>query len=91
MEIDVRHIAKLAMLRLSGDEAAAMEREFSAFIAMAQRLPETENADMLLEPEAGAGLREDTVVPSYPREALLQNAPRTAAGCILVPGSFGVF
>ena len=94
MEIDVRHIAKMAMLQLPEDQVEAMEREFASFVAMAERLPDLESAG---EPEsAGApwapedrmDLREDVVVPSFPREAMLQNAPRTAAGCIALPKTF---
>ena len=85
MEVDVRHIAKLAMLKLPEDQVAAMEQEFSAFIAMADRLPELEHDEMQELPENRMTLRDDTVVPSYPREAMLQNAPKTAEGCIVVP------
>lgn len=89
MEIDVRHIAQLAMLKLPEDQVAAMEQELTLFIAMAERLPKPENADTLWEPEDRMLLRKDMVVPSYPREAMLQNAPRTAAGCIALPETLG--
>lgn len=91
MEIDVRHIAKLAMLQLPEDQVEAMEQEFAAFIAMAERLPDLDsagdlrNANVLWESDDRMNLREDVVVPSYPREAMLQNAPQTAAGCITLP------
>lgn len=91
MEIDVKHIARLAMLKLSKEQAETMEQELAAFIAMAERLPglesagEPESPGVSWEPEERMDLREDVVVPSYPREAMLQNAPRTAAGCIALP------
>ena len=85
MEINVKHIAKLAMLKLPEDQMAAMEQEFTAFIEMAERLPKPEPDDMQEQPEDRMTLREDSVVPSYPREVMLQNAPRTAEGCIVVP------
>lgn len=85
MEINVKHIAKLAMLKLPEDQVAAMEQEFAAFIAMADLLPEPESDDVQEQPEDRMMLREDTVVPSYPREEMLQNAPGTAEGCIVVP------
>lgn len=93
MEIDVRRIAKMAMLILSEDQVEAMEQEFASFIAMAERLPDLDSAgepgndDALWESEGRMHLREDVVVPSYPREAMLQNAPKTAAGCITLPKS----
>ena len=91
MEIDVRHIAQLAMLQLPEDQVEAMKQEFASFIAMAEYLPDVEsdcepgNVDAPLESEDRMSLREDVVVPSYPREAMLQNAPETAAGCIALP------
>lgn len=91
METDVRHIAKLAMLQLPEDQVDALEQEFASFIAMADRLPDLESADMLWEPEdERMTLREDAVVPSYPRGAMLQNASKTAAGCIVVPNALGI-
>ena len=85
MEIDVQHIAKLAMLKLSEDQVTAMEQEFAAFVAMADRLPKPENNGTQEQSEERMTLREDIVVPSTPREEMLQNAPRTAEGCIVVP------
>lgn len=85
MEIDVKHIAKLAMLKLSEEQTEAMNQELAAFIAMAERLPKPKNSDALWEHEDRMSLREDVVMPSYPREAMLQNAPETAAGCIALP------
>lgn len=89
MEIDVRHIAKLAMLQLPEDQIKAMEQEFAAFIAMADRLPDLDSAGAHREPDERMTLREDVVIPSYPRGAMLQNAPQTAAGCIILPKTLG--
>lgn len=85
MEIDVRHIAKLAKLKFSDDEIASFEKEFAEIVGMVENLPEIESAATLLEPGNLMALREDTVVPSYPREAMLQNVPESVAGCIVVP------
>ncbi len=85
MEIDVRRIAKLAMLKLPEDQVAAFEKEFASIVAMVERLPELESTETLLEPENQMALREDIVVPSYPREEMLQNVPKAVAGCIVVP------
>lgn len=85
MEIDVRHIAKLAMLRLPEEQIESFEKEFSSIVAMVENLPELESADTLLEPDNQMYLREDEVVPSYPRDAMLQNVPKAVAGCIVVP------
>ena len=39
----------------------------------------------VLEPGNVMELREDAVVPSYPRDEMLQNVPQAVAGCIVVP------
>ncbi len=85
MEFDVKHIAKLAMLQFTAEEAAAFEKEFAQIVKMVENLPEMESAVTLLEPENQMELREDAVIPSYPREEILQNVPHAVAGCIVVP------
>ena len=85
MEFDVRHIAKLAMLQFTDEEAAAFEKEFARIVGMVENLPALEPAATLLEPGNQMTLREDDVVPSYPRQAILQNVPHAVAGCIVVP------
>lgn len=85
MEIDVKHIAKLAMLRFSDEELADMGRELTGIVQMVEHLPDIESAKTLLEPDNLMDLREDAVIASYPREEMLANAPQTAQGCIVVP------
>ena len=41
MEIDVRHIAKLAMLKIPEEQVEAFEKELSGIVAMVENLPET--------------------------------------------------
>lgn len=84
MEIDVQHIAKLAKLRIPQEREQAVAAELAAIVEMVEKLPPLEGGT-LLEPDNLMQLREDIVQPSYPREALLQNAPETAQGCFLVP------
>ena len=84
MEIDVRHIAKLAMLKIPEEQVEAFEKELSGIVAM-ESLPEIPSAATLLEPGNVMELREDAVVPSYPRDEMLQNVPQAVAGCIVVP------
>jgi aspartyl-tRNA(Asn)/glutamyl-tRNA(Gln) amidotransferase subunit C len=85
MEIDVQHIAKLAKLKFSDEEMAAFEAEFTDIVKMVEHLPEIESAATLLDPSNLMELREDEVVPSYPRAEMLQNVPQAVAGCIVVP------
>ena len=47
--------------------------------------PALPSAATLLEPGNVMELREDAVVPSYPRDEMLQNVPQAVAGCIVVP------
>ena len=69
MEIDVRHIAKLAMLKIPEEQVEAFEKELSGIVAMVENLPEIPSAATLLEPGNVMELREDAVVPSSPRAA----------------------
>lgn len=85
MEIDVKHIAKLAMLRFSDDEVSAFEKEFEGIVKMVENLPNIESASTLLEADNLMTLREDKVVPSYPRDELMQNVPVKSNGSIVVP------
>ena len=52
---------------------------------MVENLPEIPSAATLLEPGNVMELREDAVVPSYPRDEMLQHVPQAVAGCIVVP------
>jgi aspartyl-tRNA(Asn)/glutamyl-tRNA(Gln) amidotransferase subunit C len=84
----VRHIARLARLRLTAEEERRYAEQLSAILDYAQRLKRVDTADV--PPTAGvqdleAPLRPDTPRPSLPRERALANAPATADGMFLVP------
>lgn len=85
MKFDVQHIAKLAMLKFTDEEAKAFEKEFASIVGMVENLPEMESKGALLDPDNQMELREDVVVPSMPRDELLSNVPRLVAGCVVVP------
>ena len=85
MEIDVRHIAKLAKLDIPEEEIPKMERELSSIVAMVEKLPELTSRKSLLDPDNTMELRPDVIGPSFPRDEMLKNAPETAAGCLVVP------
>lgn len=85
MKFDVQHIAKLAMLKFTDEEAAAFEKEFASIVGMVENLPEMDSKGALLDPDNQMELREDVVVPSMPRDELLSNVPRFVAGCVVVP------
>ncbi len=74
----VQHIAELARLELSEDELNRMTEQLSAILDYAARLQELDTE--AISPTASVVplenvLREDTISPSLPREAVLANAP----------------
>ena len=85
MKIDVRHIAKLAKLRLYENEIAAFEEQMNEILDIVEALPEFPDDGFLLDPENVMPLRPDVVAESLPRDELLENAPQKQAGCIVVP------
>lgn len=84
-EIDVQHIAKLAMLKFTDEEAAAFKSEFGVILKMVENLPEIPSDLALTDVSNQMTLREDEIIPSYPRDEMLENVPHAAAGCIVVP------
>lgn len=84
-EIDVRHLAKLSRLRF--DEAAAdkMAHEMRKIVDMVAGLPDFEETRLALDVNDRMELRKDEVGPSLTRGQVLQNAPKTEAGCVVVP------
>ena len=85
MEIDIKHIAKLAKLSIPDDKVDKFQKEMSSIIDMVEQLPDISLDGALLDPEDTMELREDEVKPSSPRDEMLANAPRTDAGCLLIP------
>lgn len=85
MAFDVQYIAKLARLRISGDEEQQIGEQMAAIIKMVEHLPELGEEFCLLEADNLMQLREDEVRPSYLREEILQNAPEVFEGRFVVP------
>lgn len=86
--IDVKKVARLSKLALTGQEEQAMERELSAIIAFADQLAGIDTAGV--QPTAHVipmqnVLRKDEVQPSMHREQLLENAPSAQDGYLMVP------
>ena len=86
--IDVKKVARLSKLALTGQEEQAMERELSAIIAFADQLAGIDTAGV--QPTAHVipmqnVLRKDEVQPSMQREQLLENAPSAQDGYLMVP------
>jgi len=84
----VRHIARLARLRLTAEEERRYTGQLSAILDYAERLQRVDTADV--PPTAGvqdlrAPLRPDSPRAALPRERVLANAPATDDGMFLVP------
>jgi len=84
-EIDIKHIAKLARLHVDEGELERLGRDMSGIVAMVEKLPEFEDTQLPLDENDAMPLREDVAMPSMERGRVLRNAPKTEAGCILVP------
>lgn len=84
----VLHVAKLARLRLSEDELERMAGELSGILEHVDRIGEldldgVEPTEHVVELENV--LRPDTPRPSWPREAVLAQAPDPADGAFRAP------
>lgn len=84
-EIDIRHIAKLARLHLDDSELERFGRDMGNIVKMVEKLPEFEDTRLPLNEKDAMRFREDRIGPSLPRAKVLQNAPKTEAGCVVVP------
>ena len=85
MEINIKHIAKLARLSIPEEKVGKFETEMTDIIKMVEKLPELPAGGALVDESNTMELRKDEILPSSPRADMLMNAPQTAAGCILIP------
>jgi aspartyl-tRNA(Asn)/glutamyl-tRNA(Gln) amidotransferase subunit C len=83
--MDVKRVAKLARLCIPEEKVAKMEADMNDILRMVENLPDLSSADALIDVNNTMELREDVIVPSYPRDEMLKNAPKAVAGCIVVP------
>lgn len=84
----VLHVAKLARLRLSEAEVEKMAGELSGILEHVDRIGELELDDVAPTSHVVAlenVLRPDEPRPSWPREAVLEQAPDPAEGAFRVP------
>ena len=85
MEIDIMRLAKLAKLSIPEEKVDEFRKKMEDIIQMVENLPDLDTQGSLVDPTNTMELRKDEVQPSFPRNEMLQNAPYTAAGCILIP------
>jgi aspartyl-tRNA(Asn)/glutamyl-tRNA(Gln) amidotransferase subunit C len=84
----VLHVAKLARLRLSEEEVERMAGELSGILGHVDRISELELDDVAPTShvvDLENVLRPDEPRPSWPREAVLEQAPDLAEGAFRVP------
>lgn len=85
MNIDIKHIAKLARLRIEDDQLDKFESEMQNIVGMVEKLPDIQD-EMTLDPDNPMILRKDVAVQDkFTRQELVQNAPQVKAGCLVVP------
>ena len=85
MNIAIKHIAKLARLRIEDDQLDKFESEMENIVGMVEKLPDIQD-EMTLDPDNPMILRKDVAVQDkFTRQELMQNAPQVKAGCLVVP------
>lgn len=85
MNIDIKHIAKLARLRIEDNQLDKFESEMENIVGMVEKLPDIQD-EMTLDPDNPMILRKDVAVQEkFTRQELMQNAPQVKAGCLVVP------
>ena len=87
-ESTVRHVAGLARLRLTDDEATQLARELSDILAYVEKLNELDTSDVppTAHPlDVSNVLREDEVRPSWTSDEATANAPVHQGGFFAVP------
>ncbi|MEF9852497.1 MAG: Asp-tRNA(Asn)/Glu-tRNA(Gln) amidotransferase subunit GatC [Hydrogenoanaerobacterium sp.] len=87
MKIDIMHIAKLARLKITEDEAAKFEGQMQDIIGMVETMPELTSDYTDVDSSRPMELRQDIIMPSVKREELLACAPAVQAGCVVVPNT----
>lgn len=82
--IDVKHVARLARLHIEEDKLDKFQKEMQGMLALVEGLPEL-NGALTVDPDNRMELRRDEIQPSLRRDKVLENAPQTVAGCVVVP------
>ena len=91
MEIDeatVRHIARLARIKIGEAEAASLQRELTAILDWVDQLGEVDTENVAPLPRIGdltLPWRADEVTAGGCQDDILRNAPMTEDGFFVVP------
>lgn len=85
MNIDIKHIAKLARLKIEDNQLEKFESEMQNIVNMVENLPDIDD-ELALDEKNPMILRKDkAVTDKYTRQELMANAPQVKAGCLVVP------
>ncbi|MCD8095243.1 MAG: Asp-tRNA(Asn)/Glu-tRNA(Gln) amidotransferase subunit GatC [Ruminococcus sp.] len=85
MNIDIKHIARLARLEISDDEFEMFESQMKDIVKMVEKLPDISD-ELKPDPNTPMILRKDEAkTDKFTRDELLKNAPSVKAGCLAVP------
>lgn len=85
---EVKHVARLARLRLDDREIATLQGELNALLGHFADLRDVDTLGMEAASHAVAVQNvwaDDVARPGLPREAALRNAPASRAGLFVVP------
>lgn len=83
--IDIRHVAKLARLKIDDSELERYESEMTDIIRMVEAMPEI-NEELIIDQNNAMALREDKLSQDkLSRDVMLKNVPKVVAGCVVVP------
>ena len=89
---EVRHVAKLARLDLTGAEVDRMTTQLDAILSYVAKLDELDTAGVTATTHTQQvvnAFREDVVRPSLPRERALVNGPDQNGESFVVPRVIG--
>jgi aspartyl-tRNA(Asn)/glutamyl-tRNA(Gln) amidotransferase subunit C len=82
----IDHVAGLASISLTDEEAARMARELAAIVAYVAELGAVDTSEVASEaPSVVQAWREDTLVPGLSHEEALSQAPEVLAEGFAVP------
>lgn len=84
-EINIRRIARLARIHVEDAEIPVLEKEMGSIVRMVEDLPVFADTSLPLDENDAMPLRHDEEGASSPRDEILENAPQTEAGCVVVP------
>lgn len=85
---DVAHVAGLARLNLTDEEAELYTGQLQRILAHVEKLTEVDTKDVLptiCTVEVTGAMRPDVLTGSMPGEDALKNAPAAEKGCFRVP------